>query len=204
MSSSFENRHQQNHRQQNRRRISVVALLACSVAIAGCVPSLNAIYTEDDVAFDEALIGTWMPQENNESWEFSKQGDNAYRLVYTDKEGKYGVFDATLVKLGDARFLDLTPVEEPELARNALWKWHLTPTHTWLLVEGISSTLQLRAMSPNWAKEYLQNHPHELDHIVQNDRVIITAGTRDIQQFATLHINTHGAYGEVYSLYKDE
>ncbi len=186
------------------RPVFALALLVVAAAVAGCVPSLNAIYTDKDIAFDEALVGTWMPQDQNESWVFTKRNDNVYRLVYTDKEGKYGVFDATLVKLGDARFLDLTPVEEPELQQNALWKWHLTPTHTWLLVENISSSLQLRAMNPNWAKEYLQNHPHELEHVIQHDRVIITAETEAIQKFATMHINTQQAYGDVYSLYKEE
>ncbi|MDA7977980.1 MAG: hypothetical protein MPJ50_04315 [Pirellulales bacterium] len=182
----------------------IFVLLVTVVAIAGCVPSLNAIYTEEDIAFDEAVVGKWVPDDQDEVWEFTKHSENTYRLMYRDSDNKHGVFEATLVKVGDARFLDLTPLEDPELTQNALWKWHLFSTHTWLLVESTSPSIKLRAMNLNWAKEHLQNHPLALEHVIQNDRVLITAETKDIQEFATLHINTPEAYGEVYTLHKDE
>ena len=185
-------------------KVLTFSLVVTALAAAGCVPSLNAIYTQADIAFDEALLGSWSPADSNETWVFTKQGEVNYRLTYTDRDSKLGVFDATLAEFDGARFLDLTPVEEPELSQNALWKGHLIPAHTWLLVESTSPSVKLKAMNPNWAKEYLQSHPDELEHTITNDRLIITADPADIQKFAVKHIGTAEAYGEVYELTKNQ
>lgn len=189
--------------QRTLKRVSAW-LLVTLTAFAGCVPCLNAIYTAGDVEFDEALLGSWSPAQNNETWVFTKEGEKGYRLVFTDRDSKIGVFEATLAKVDGARFLDLAPLEEPDLAQNALWKYHLIPAHTFLLVESTSPTFKMRAMNPNWAAEYLRNHPDELAHTFQDDRLIVTAKSEDIQKFATRHIGTPEAYGDVYELTKNQ
>ena len=41
---------------QSMRRLGVAGLL---VLVAGCVPSLQPLYTPDTIAFDPALVGAW-------------------------------------------------------------------------------------------------------------------------------------------------
>ena len=79
--------------------------------LAGCVPSLNPLYTEKDLIFDEALLGVWSEKENsNDGWTFRKRDEKSYLLVVQAGE-KSSPFIAHLVQLGKYRFLDLYPDE---------------------------------------------------------------------------------------------
>jgi hypothetical protein len=87
----------------NKRYLVLLALLAC---LTGCVPvdSLNPLYTDKDVVFDESLLGSWVGTDNGE--------DGV--LVMTDKDKdsntyKKSVYHAQLVKLNEHLFLDVVP-----------------------------------------------------------------------------------------------
>jgi hypothetical protein len=99
----------------------LLALLAC---LTGCMPvdSLNPFYTEKDVVFDESLLGKWIdvdPNGDRDILEFTAVEENGKNIGY--KMAFFGAkdgakcsaleFDATLVKIGERRFLDLKPKE---------------------------------------------------------------------------------------------
>jgi hypothetical protein len=79
-------------------RNKILVLLA--LALAGCVPSWNPFYTENDLVFDPALAGAWRPVEakdaSKEAWEFTKAGDKHYQLAQTDEEGQKAAFEVRL------------------------------------------------------------------------------------------------------------
>src|SRR5688500_7739968 len=97
-----------------------LSILGLVLIAAGCVPSLNPLYTEADVIFEPWLIGTWAEPDSTSTWEFSKAGAKKYKLVQTDSDGQKAAFEARLVKLKDQRFLDivLTDIIHPELKMN--------------------------------------------------------------------------------------
>jgi len=96
-------------------------LLAGLFLLTGCVPvdSLNPLYTDKDIAFDESLLGSWVGSDNGAEGvlEFivhDEDGSKGYLLVMTDKNKesdtyKKTVYQAHLVKLNDRPFLDVTP-----------------------------------------------------------------------------------------------
>jgi hypothetical protein len=101
----------------NRRYLVLFALLA---SLTGCLPvdSLNPLYTDKDLVYDESLIGFWAGPNNDDGGiEFSTlddNGKNAYVLTMFDKardsgEGNRTIFHAHLVNLGGRRFLDVAP-----------------------------------------------------------------------------------------------
>jgi hypothetical protein len=103
----------------NKRYLVLLALLAW---LTGCVPvdSLNPLYTDKDIVFDESLVGTWVGPDNGQegALEFSKldqNGKQAYVMTMTDKSGDDGrcksvtVYHAHLVNLNGRRFLDVVP-----------------------------------------------------------------------------------------------
>jgi hypothetical protein len=96
----------------NKRYLVLFALLAC---LTGCVPvdSLNPLYTDKDVVFDESLLGEWIGTEANETggMKFIKEGKDAYVVVLTDTdangEQKNTFYDAHLLNIGGQKFLDV-------------------------------------------------------------------------------------------------
>ena len=41
------------------RKIMMLMSFSALLVLTGCVPSLQPLYTEEDLTFDPALLGTW-------------------------------------------------------------------------------------------------------------------------------------------------
>jgi len=177
-------------------------LVLFTLALAGCVPSWNPFYTEKDLVFEPALVGTWRPVEAKESsqenWSFTKAGDKHYQLAQTDEEGRKAVFDVRLFKLKEHRFLDLylTKVEGDSLKVNDWASISLVPAHLLLKVEQIDSALKLAAVSPDWMQTHLKQHPNAIAHrIVSDGNVVLAAGTEELQKFVLAHMDDKEFFG---------
>jgi hypothetical protein len=114
----------------NKRYLVLLALLAC---LTGCVPvdSLNPLYTDKDVVFDESLLGSWIGADKGEEGGLEilareQDGRKSYLLVMTDKSKdmkvfKKTVYHARLVKLNEHLFLDVVQQNlEPQTTTYAL------------------------------------------------------------------------------------
>jgi hypothetical protein len=67
------------------RAIKLMVALGLVAFMAGCVPSLHPLFTEEDLVYDPALVGTWAEKEGEDIWTFRKSGENAYDLIYTEE-----------------------------------------------------------------------------------------------------------------------
>jgi hypothetical protein len=176
--------------------------------VGGCVPilSLHSLYTEEDVVFEEKLLGTWLedPNKPESTWKFKRieEPNNAYNLVLSDEEGKKGSFVAHLVKLEDSLFLDVFPDEFPcdtDDPNKTDWLYNvffLVPAHTFLKIEQIEPTLKMRIMEPDNVEEMLENDPNLIKHEIVQDRPVLTASTKELQKFMKAHANDEGLFGE--------
>jgi hypothetical protein len=181
--------------------------LLFGLLLAGCVPSWNPLYTEEDLVFDPSLVGIWRPanaeEGSKETWAFTKGGDKLYRLQQTDEAGRKADFEARLVRLQEHRFLDLylCKVEDDDVKLNAWAGFSLVPAHLILRVEQIEPALKIAAINPDWMKKFLKLHPDAIAHrIVLEDNVILTASTSDLQRFVLEHADDEGFFGGAMEL----
>jgi hypothetical protein len=162
--------------------------------LGSCVPSLHPLYTEKELVFEEKLLGVWA--ENGSKWVFEKGSDpNSYDLTVIDEEGK-GEFIAHLVKIDKMLFLDLFP-KEPELQTNNFYKIHLLPAHTFMKVEQIEPILKMSMMDPEKIEDMLENDPNLIKHEIledQNQKLVLTASTKELQQFMKEHAEDEGLF----------
>ena len=115
----------------NKKRLSCGALILA--AVAGCIPSLNPAYKEENLIFNAQFIGVWTQPNSKAKWKFAKRDEKSYTLSYQDEEGQQGRFVAHLAKIEGTLFLDLFP-EDANGAANGFYKLHLVPIHTIYLV----------------------------------------------------------------------
>lgn len=164
-------------------------LLIALLFITGClVRSINPLYTEKNLIFDENLLGEWKAE--GEVWKFSKQ-DNGYLLTHIDKEGKKAEFEVHLLKLGKYRFLDIYLKEfDEDLGKklNGFGLLHLIPVHSFMQVEAIEKDeVKLRFFSLDWLKKTVKQNPNIIPHILVGDKddpdVVLTAETPKLQDF---------------------
>jgi hypothetical protein len=167
--------------------------------LGGCVPvmSLHPLFTEQDVIFEEKLLGKWVDDVNspNSIWEFSridsaeKADEKAYKLVLSDKEGKKGLFTAHLVKLEGKLFLDVHPGKPPwetEDPNKVQWEYNTVfflPVHSFVRVGSIGPELKMRITDDEKMKEFLKEEPKAVGHEMIDDAPILTATTKELQKF---------------------
>ena len=125
----------------------------------------------------------------------SKAGQKSYRVVQTDKNGKTGTFAGHLVRLDGTLFLDLFP-QEPKLPQSEFYKAYIARLHTFLLVEQVTPTLRMAPMDMDWLREYVQQNPDAIRHEEIDGQILLTASTKQLQEFLIKHRKTKGAFGK--------
>jgi len=176
-------------------RIKKLLFYLLAALLGGCVPvmSLHSLYTEEDVVFEGNLVGTWVddPDSPKTTWEFSRAGakEKAYKLVYSDNEGKKGSFIVHLVKLENRLFLDVLPSQFPSEQQD--WekmKWaynffFFVPAHTFIKIDSIEPKLKMRRTVNDEMKELFKEEPNAVKHELVEDEIILTASTKELQAF---------------------
>jgi len=163
--------------------------------LGGCVPvmSLHSLYTKENVVFEEKLLGAWVDDPNNPetTWEFNpiEEPKNAYKLFFSDDKGQKGSFVALLVKLQNKLFLDVYPDElpwEPDDPNEAKWLYNsffLIPVHTFIKIDSIEPQLKMRLTDDDKMAKLLKEDPNAVKHTSIEDRLILTASTKELQAF---------------------
>ena len=197
----------------NAKKLSLCLLIAF---LGGCLPvmSLHSLYTDSDVVFEEKLLGTWTEDSNEpkSTWVFERAEEkNAYKLIFSDEEGKKGSFVAYLVKLQDKFFLDLFPselpweLEEPnkiDLPYNTLF---MIPAHTFIKIQSIEPKLKMQLTVESKMKELLEKEPEAIKYTSIEDRLILTATTKELQEFVIKYADDDRVFtDEIVLISKDE
>ncbi|MDD1777525.1 MAG: hypothetical protein LUQ65_05095 [Candidatus Helarchaeota archaeon] len=179
----------------------ILILLGVAIFLTGCVPSLHPLFTEKDLIFEPALVGTWVDEDGKNTWEFKKSEENSYELVYTENEVP-AKFQAHLLKLGGFLFLDVFP-EEPEM-KNGLYKGLLIPAHGFSRIWMEGDSVRLAYLDPDWFKQMIDKKKVKIDHDFIDQSIILTAQTEDLQKFAVKYAEDAKAFSNKSELHRQK
>jgi hypothetical protein len=164
--------------------------------LAGCLPtSVHPLYTDDDVIFDNDLLGMWYdPDEpRGDVWSFKRWGPESYRLLIYKEHRLSGPpaaeFDVIMAEIGDETYLDFFPREPEDM--DDFYNLHLVPTHSFYrmkitkdMMTGQSrDTLWIGLFDLEWLEKNLENGQVNLKHEKRDDMIVLTASTPDLQEF---------------------
>ncbi|MFQ6036315.1 MAG: hypothetical protein ACE5NM_10810 [Sedimentisphaerales bacterium] len=174
-------------------KVKKILFYLLAALLGSCVPvmSLHPIYTEEDVVFEEKLLGIWLQQDPNNVWEFKRpdESEKVYELTLYENEVKKGVFAVRLAKLDERLLLDVHPtkfpseqedVEKMELPYNAFF---FIPGHSFAIIDSIEPQLKIRWTTDDELEKLLKEEPDAVKHELVEDRVILTASTKQLQSF---------------------
>ena len=166
--------------------------------LGGCIPvmSLHPLYTEENLVFEEKLLGTWVDDANG-TWEFKHpdEKDMAYELVLSSPEDAKGSFVANLVKLENKLFLDVYPKQLPceqEIPQKMKWFYNtffFVPVHTFIKIDSIEPQLKMRLTNTENMQKLLEEDPNAVKHELVEDTklvediILLTASTKELQAF---------------------
>lgn len=167
--------------------------LGIALALTACAPSLHPFFTDKDVVFNEALLGTWI-DDSGGTCKFTKSGDDHYEFLVIDE--KPARFEARLIELGGATFLDLYP--KPLGEEVELYPANVVPAHSLARVTIDKDSISIALMDGDWLKRLSDQNRLDLKHErVNGEMIVLTASTRELQAFALKHANNKEAFGEV-------
>ena len=165
-----------------------------ALLLAGCLPSLHPLYNDKTLIFKEELIGKWIG-DDDVLWQFTRSGDKEYELKICEDEKEIGRFSAHLTQIEGLMFLDLYPDEEQLKDLSDFYKMHILPVHTFMKVDQINPNLQLRMIDYDKAVKMIENDPNVIKHeVVDDDRIVLTASTEELQDFVVEHVKTIFSY----------
>jgi hypothetical protein len=180
-------------------RKHLLLMVGAVALICSCVPSVNPFYTEKDVVTDPRLVGEWLEADNKDNpsdWTFETTETNSYKLTVMEGKDKKGEFDAHLFRLKQEYFLDLIPTSCDYATNQAgLVGAAMIPGHLLVRVSQFEPTLHLALCDPDWLKKYLQANPKAIAHRTDEDFIVLTADTADLQKFVMKHLGK----GELFS-----
>jgi len=111
-----------------------------------------------------------------------------------DESGATARFDAVLVELGGATFLDIYP-EEPQ-TENGFYKDHLLRVHNILKVQRTVDTLWAADFDAEWLQTMIDKKKVAIDNVPLDGAILLTAVTKDLQDFVRKYAKTPEAFSE--------
>jgi hypothetical protein len=169
------------------RWISTLLVLGAAIFLKGCgIFSLHPLYTEEDVVFLPELIGTWKSPEsqNDDFFVFNQYADNKYHFQMID-EGDTIDYELHLLKLGRYYYMDYYPLDEEYMIEQMFRNY--IPVHTFSRIdftdEGISIIEFDQERLSDLFKQNRIRLAHEKMPDIDDDMIVITAQTQDIQKF---------------------
>ena len=121
------------------------ALLVLTLLSApGClVLNVQPAYDEETIAWDPALVGTWVDADDNVTVEIAKSEWNSYRIHYVHPI-ENGDLTGYLTSIGDDRYLDVMPARGQDRGS------FVVPVHAVLRLRLEGDRLEVAALSYDW------------------------------------------------------
>ena len=160
----------------------LVLAVAGTLMCTGCseLISLHPFVSDKEAVQDARLLGVWVDEDDTYQ---VRQDGNGYLINYTEKKAtNVYKLKAKMLKVGDARILDLTPVEEDPF-RLAVH----TPVRVWF--EG--ATLKIAFLHSQWMKDHAAA---ELAVQDAGDRMLITSPDEAVTHFLMTYGGDDRAY----------
>ena len=175
------------------KNLAIIFVLAWSLSLMACVPSLNPLYTEQDLIYDNSLLGAWVDKDAEETWVFSNAGKLEYKLVQIASDGRSGEFSARLVRIGDELFLDIVPIKTG-FAQSDFFQGQFLPTHTFVHIDKKGPRISASVLEPKWLKEVVSDKSQSIRHEKLGGEVLLTASPKDLQAFLVANLKTDEAF----------
>lgn len=191
-------------KQQIFTRISILAIV---LLFSGCgIFSLHPLYHDENLLVKSELIGTWQNSDDANTFiSIDTLGDKMYEFVLVDKEDTVN-FEMGLLQLGDQFFIDLFPSEDDcgwpgggDCDQLELMFRNYIPVHTFMKFEYKDNNLFLTEFDNERLIDLFDQKRIRLSHEMagkDNDYVVITASTNDLQKFISRYANDKEAFVE--------
>src|SRR6187200_3343865 len=193
------------------------------IFLSSCLTTLHPIFTEKDLAYDPTLIGTWNTENegkegkviiNNLATEnsvdlpgnISAIKQQGYFIIYQDKNGKVtDQYIAFLSRIGKHLYFDYFPADKKEDRKlDEFFGVHFVRMHTSFRVEILKDgSFELSQLDGSYVKSLIDEKKIRISHETDaDDNTIITASTKELQQYLLKYGDEPSAYRSDKTIFK--
>lgn len=185
----------------NARILAIGAAIASLVASTACLqPSLNPLLMPADSTFDARLLGSWACGPQNLT--FVRQTDpeifrdHDFFSVTVAGEESIDNLSAWVGPLGNAQFINFYP-DSTSRKTTAFYGAHTVAAHTFGRIRIEPGRLRLDLLNDEWVGKKTKAGGRALGRVYWPDeRILLTATTSELQQFAREHAEDFDAFSE--------
>jgi len=157
------------------KRIKLIVAVGMSLLMIGCpTRSLFPLFSEKDIVFNPALIGTWAGEEDEGTFSFVQSGEKGYTVTMRDEKGGTEVYNASLGRLGKYWFMDSSPANDER-------DYHLITAHLITKIQLDGDTLQMSLLESDWLRDMIETKKLSIAHVRRDGEIILTASTEELQ-----------------------
>ncbi|MGD0597383.1 MAG: hypothetical protein ABSA64_07675 [Sedimentisphaerales bacterium] len=186
--------------------IKNLPLLLVPFILAGCIDagdlllnfkfpvSLHPFFTEKEITFDQQLLGDWQMENSNSNdlYRFEEGEKKSYKILIIE-DGKIAAsFESYALKLNNKLYLDISPTTS-DTNNSPPTNPLLLPTHMLAKIEAIEPNLQVQLLS---IPDTLEKDPNFLKHETVDSYIVLTASTKELQNFIKAHTDDKEIFGD--------
>lgn len=171
---------------------SLAAMLLAAFFVGGCASAVSPLFNKTDAVSDPAIVGTWVggDKDNQDTVQIERAKDGSYQVtVHDTKSGDDSVYEAHLVKLGDASFADLLLTNLRHAGQDVDLPWGAVALHQIVKYQVTANDLAVSLISDdalnNFAKQ--PGFPLQLGDTAQNGDTVILSPTDILRRYLSAH-----------------
>jgi hypothetical protein len=189
-----------------------------SLMVSSCIPSLFPLYKKRDLKTNDLLLGQWKElQDEKYVWEISYPTKPESGALVIFEDNRWSNFDEAgrtyrmegglvdnrefalhLLELDGTDYLNLYPMDW-EVEHDFL-SWHLVEANIFARADIGKDTLVIRFFNPDFLEQLIRDNRLKISHVKLDDRILITAGTEELQKFVKKFGHEPDAYGDAQIL----
>jgi hypothetical protein len=171
---------------------ATIAIAMVIAAAPGClVLGLDRFYDQNQIEFDERLIGTWIDADDNVTVTIERSEWRSYRLQYVHPIEK-GALTGYLFREGAHWYMDLTPIRGQDFGS------FVVPAHALVRLTWRDQDLTVVPLSYDWFHRAVQARTAPAALVAslgERDQVVLAAGRTALRAWLTGLADGDPAFG---------
>jgi len=213
------------------KKVSVIlAFTFLLILLSGCLTTLHPIFTEKDIVYDSKLIGKWKMSEvgDKDPSVLTEKGQavitnlatettvelpgnisaikqKGYLISYVDNDGMAERYIAFLARIGKHLYFDYYPADKKADRKiDEFFGAHFVKMHTSYRVEiSKDGSFELSQLDGSYVKSLIDEKKIRINHETDaDDNTIITASTKELQQYLFKYGDEPSAYRSEKTIFK--
>lgn len=189
------------------KNMILLAVLGVLSALTGCTaPSIHPLVSDEVRITDPGLVGVWVKDDRDDRSRYHVAEENGryvlqWELAEPGKPVRRWAF--ALARLGEHVFADLTLTDDDADRVKDLYGTIVIVGHCFMRVKREGDRLSVWVINDEWLDKGLRSGALTLDHVRQDDDLVITASTPDLQAFFRRHASDPDAWRDEFRLVRE-